>query len=66
MNKTEDPRLAATRALALDAALSVLQENGVLAVTPAGSDVARLHAKDQRAAARRSGLDAGQSPDCVE
>ena len=35
MNKTEDPRLAATRTLALDAALSILQDDGVLAVTHA-------------------------------
>ncbi len=35
MNKTEDPRLAATRTFALDAALSILQEKGVLAVTHA-------------------------------
>lgn len=35
MKKTEDPRLIATRNLALDAALSILQEEGVLAVTHA-------------------------------
>ena len=35
MTKTEDPRLAATRALALDAAMVILQEKGVLAVTHA-------------------------------
>ena len=35
MNKPEDPRLAATRNLALDAALNILQEEGVLAVTHA-------------------------------
>ena len=35
MNKTEDPRLAATRSFALDAALKILQEDGVLAVTHA-------------------------------
>lgn len=35
MTETEDPRLIATRSLALDAALYVLQEKGVLAVTHA-------------------------------
>lgn len=35
MSKSEDPRLAATRAVALDAAMMILQENGVLAVTHA-------------------------------
>jgi AcrR family transcriptional regulator len=35
MSKHEDPRLAATRDLAMDAALSLLQEKGVLAVTHA-------------------------------
>lgn len=35
MTKHEDPRLAATRALALDAAMAILQEKGVLAVTHA-------------------------------
>lgn len=35
MKKTEDPRLAATRHLALDTALDILQEEGVLAVTHA-------------------------------
>lgn len=35
MKKIEDPRLAATRNLALDAALGILQEDGVLAVTHA-------------------------------
>ena len=33
MNKSEDPRLTATRNLALEAALGILQEEGVLAVT---------------------------------
>ena len=33
MKKIEDPRLAATRNIALDAALDILQEEGVLAVT---------------------------------
>lgn len=33
MTKSEDPRLIATRALALDAALKILVEEGVLAVT---------------------------------
>ena len=33
MNTQEDPRLVATRELALDAALTLLQEKGVLAVT---------------------------------
>ena len=33
MSEPEDPRLAATQSLALDAALTVLQEQGVLAVT---------------------------------
>jgi AcrR family transcriptional regulator len=33
MNQSEDPRLIATRNLALDAAQRILQENGVLAVT---------------------------------
>ena len=33
MNKPDDPRLAATRALALDAAMDLLREKGVLAVT---------------------------------
>lgn len=35
MNKPEDPRLTATRTLALDAALKILTEEGVLAVTHA-------------------------------
>lgn len=35
MTKHEDPRLTATRALALDAAMAILQEKGVLAVTHA-------------------------------
>lgn len=35
MNKHEDPRLAATREHALEAALTLLKENGVLAVTHA-------------------------------
>ena len=35
MKKPEDPRLAATRNLALDTALIILQEEGVLAVTHA-------------------------------
>ena len=35
MKKIEDPRLAATRNVALDAALDILQEEGVLAVTHA-------------------------------
>ncbi len=35
MKKPEDPRLAATRNLALDAALDILQEDGVMAVTHA-------------------------------
>ena len=35
MKKPEDPRLAATRNLALDAALNILQKEGVLAVTHA-------------------------------
>lgn len=33
MKKNEDPRLAATRNFALDAALDILQEEGVLAIT---------------------------------
>ncbi len=33
MTRTEDPRLIATRKLALDAALEILKEEGVLAVT---------------------------------
>ena len=33
MAKTTDPRLIATRAQALDAALGILQADGVLAVT---------------------------------
>ncbi len=35
MTDTDDPRLIATRTLALDAALKILQEQGVLAVTHA-------------------------------
>lgn len=35
MKKLEDPRLIATRNIALDAALTILQEEGVLAVTHA-------------------------------
>ena len=35
MNKTEDPRLIATRNIALDAALIILQDEGVLSVTHA-------------------------------
>jgi len=35
MKKPEDPRLAATRKLALDGALKILQDEGVLAVTHA-------------------------------
>ena len=35
MKKTEDPRIAATRSAALDAALDILQKEGVFAVTHA-------------------------------
>lgn len=35
MSKTEDPRLIATRSIALDAALEILRTDGVLAVTHA-------------------------------
>ena len=35
VTETEDPRLTATRSLALDAALNVLQKKGILAVTHA-------------------------------
>ena len=39
MNKSEDPRLTATRNIALDAALIILQNEGVLAVTHASISV---------------------------
>ena len=35
MSKAEDPRLIATRSIALDAALNILQEEGVLSITHA-------------------------------